>query len=157
MTLVQFDDIPVAASFRSNRRTITDADILAFAGISGDFNALHMDDIFIEEMTPFRARVAHGLLGVSVGSGLTSDLDRWFTLAYLECRRTFPGPIFAGDTIWVEYEVTDKRASRSKCDRGIVTLSVKLLNQDGDVLQEGTDVLMIGRARRGGGGESQDG
>ena len=148
--LVQFDDIAVGDRVVSGRRTITDADILAFAGVSGDFNALHMDDIFARDETPFGKRIAHGLLGVAVGSGLHSELDRWYILAYLECRRTFRKPIFAGDTIHVTYEVTETRASRSKTDRGVVTMQVELLNQDGEVLQSGVDVIMIGRRPEGG-------
>jgi 3-hydroxybutyryl-CoA dehydratase len=144
-SLVCLEDIAVGTRITTARRTITDADIVAFAGISGDFNALHMDDLFVEQMTPFPGRVAHGLLGVAIGSGLQSDLDRWYTLAYLEARRTFPKPIFAGDTIWAEYEVTDKRESRSRSDRGVVWLDVRLMNQDHAVTQEGVDVLLVGR------------
>lgn len=143
--LIQFDDIKVGARITSTRRTITDADILAFAGVSGDFNPLHMDDVFAREETPFGRRIAHGLLGVAVGSGLSSEIDRWYILAYLECSRSFRKPIFAGDTIGVVYEVTEARPSSSKPDRGVITMQVELVNQDGEVLQAGTDVIMVGR------------
>jgi 3-hydroxybutyryl-CoA dehydratase len=142
---VYFDDVDEGLRVTSARRTITDADIMNFAGVSGDFNPLHTDDIFIREETPFRGRIAHGLLGLAIGSGLKSELDSWLVLAYLTASRDFVGPIYPGDTIWVEYEVTEKRASRSKPDRGIVTLSVELKNHDGEVAQRGTDVLLLGR------------
>ena len=142
---VYFDDVDEGLRVTTARRTITDADIMGFAGVSGDFNPLHTDDIFIREETPFRGRIAHGLLGLAIGSGLKSELDAWLVLAYLTASRDFVGPIYPGDTIWVEYEVTEKRASRSKPDRGIVTLSVELKNQDGEVVQRGTDVLLLSR------------
>jgi 3-hydroxybutyryl-CoA dehydratase len=143
--LVHFDDISAGTRIESTGRTITDADILAFAGVSGDFNSLHMDDVFAREETPFGQRIAHGLLGVAVGSGLSSALDRWYILAYLECQRSFKQPIFAGDTIRMVSEITEARASRSSPDRGVITLAVELVNQDGAVLQSGIDVIMVGR------------
>ena len=142
---VYFDEVEEGLRVTSARRTITDADVMNFAGVSGDFNPLHTDDIFVREETPFRGRIAHGLLGLAIGSGLRSDLDAWLVLAYLTASRDFVGPIYPGDTIWVEYEVTEKRASRSKPDRGVVTLAVELKNQDGEVVQRGTDVLLLGR------------
>jgi 3-hydroxybutyryl-CoA dehydratase len=142
---VYFDDVEEGLRVTSARRTVTDADVMSFAGVSGDFNPLHTDDIFVREETPFRGRIAHGLLGLAIGSGLRSELDSWLVLAYLAASRDFVGPIYPGDTIWVEYEVTEKHASRSKPDRGIVTLAVELKNQDGEVVQRGTDVLLLGR------------
>ena len=145
MELVYFDDVEEGQRVTTARRTITEADIMAFAGVSGDFNPLHTDELFAKNDTPFGRRIAHGLLGLSVGSGLKSETDAWYVLAFLETRRTFAGPIYPGDTIWIEYEVAEKRASKSKPDRGVVTVNVELKNQDGDVVQHGIDVLMLGR------------
>ena len=144
---VYYEDIEEGATFTSLRRTITDADILNFAGVSGDFNPLHIDDIFVREHTAFRARIAHGLLSLAVGTGLSNDSDRWQTLAFLECTRRFVGPVYAGDTIYVRYRVASKRESNSNRDRGIVTLDIDMVNQDGTVVQTGQDVSLVGKRR----------
>jgi acyl dehydratase len=105
-----------------------------------------MDDVVAEEETPFGRRVAHGLLGLSFGVGLRSDVDRWQILAFLECRRRFLAPLFPGDTIHCVYRVTERRASQSKPDRGVVTLDVGLVNQHGATVQQGENVLLVGRS-----------
>jgi acyl dehydratase len=145
---VYFEDIPEGATFTSNRRTITDADIVNFAGISGDFDPLHTDDLYIREHTAYRGRIAHGLLTLSIGSGLSGAIDGWQTLAYLECNRRFVAPVYAGDTVQIEYRVAAKRESRSRPDRGIVTLDVRMTNQDGIEIQVGQDVNLVARRGR---------
>jgi 3-hydroxybutyryl-CoA dehydratase len=142
---IYFEDIPEGAVFISQRRTITDADIINFAGISGDFDPLHTDDLYIRERTDYRARIAHGLLMLSIGSGLAGAIDGWQMLAYLECNRRFVAPVYAGDTVQVEYRVASKRESRSRPDRGIVALDVRMTNQDGVEVQVGQDVSLIAR------------
>lgn len=144
MERVYLEDIEVGRSWESARRTVTEADIVNFCGLSGDFNALHTDDRFIREETPFRERIAHGLLVLSIASGLRSEADAWHTIAYLEEQRRFVAPTYAGDTISAFWRVESTRRSRSQPDRGIVTLSVEVRNQDGDVVQTGTDVLLVG-------------
>jgi 3-hydroxybutyryl-CoA dehydratase len=144
MTRICFDDIAEGQAYTTSRRTITDADIVNFAGLSGDFNPLHLDDVFAQEETPFGRRVAHGLLGLSVGSGLRCEMDDWYVLAFLETRRRFQGPVFPGETIHTEYTVASKRRSESKPDRGVVVVDVKLVKQDGTVVQSGEDTLLIG-------------
>jgi len=140
---IYFEDIPAGATFTSCRRTITDADIVNFAGLSGDFDPLHTDDLFIREHTDYRARIAHGLLTLSIGSGLAGAIDGWQTLAYLECSRRFVAPVYAGDTVQIEYRVAAKRESRSRPGRGIVTLEVRMTNQDGIEVQVGQDVNLV--------------
>lgn len=125
------------------RRTLTDADIMFFAGLSGDYNALHTDELFVTEHTPFRGRIAHGLLVLSISSGLRSDLDAVQSLAYLEVQRRFVGAVYPGDTIHARWKVNEVRRSRSRPDAGVVTLAVEVVNQDGDVVQEGTDVWLV--------------
>ena len=147
MTRIAFDSITVGDRITTSRRTITEADIVAFAGISGDFNPLHMDEEFAREHTPYGRRIAHGMLGASVTTGLRSEYDDWDVLAFLECTRQFKGPIFPQDTIHAEYEVTEKRPSRSRPGTGIVVIAVRLVKQDGDVAQTGTDVVLIAGER----------
>ncbi len=139
-----FEDIERGCRVVTARRTITEADILWFCGLSGDFNPLHTDLEFIREHTPFRDRIAHGHLVLSITGGLRSELDAWRIVAYLDCRRRFLAPVYAGDTIHATYLVTDLRLSRSRPGTGVVTCEVETLNQDGDVVQQGIDVLLIG-------------
>lgn len=144
MQRVYFEQIEVGQSWESARRTVTEADIVNFCGLSGDFNPLHTDDRFIREQTPFRERIAHGLLVLSITSGLRSDTDSWHVLAYLEEQRRFVAPVYAGDTISAFWRVESTRRSRSQPDKGIVTLEVEVRNQDGEVVQAGSDVLLVG-------------
>jgi len=144
MERVYLEQIEAGQSWESARRTVTEADIVNFCGLSGDFNALHTDDRFVREETPFRGRIAHGLLVLSIASGLRSDTDAWHVLAYLEEQRRFVAPVYAGDTISGFWRVESTRRSRSQPDKGIVTLAVEVRNQDGEVVQTGTDVLLVG-------------
>jgi 3-hydroxybutyryl-CoA dehydratase len=139
-----FDDIDTGHVVVTARRTMTEADILWFCGLSGDFNPLHTDIEFIREHTPFRDRVAHGHLVLSITGGLRSELDTWRIIAYLDCQRRFLAPVYAGDTIHATYRVTEIRPSRSRPGTGVVTLDVETLNQDGEVVQQGADVLLVG-------------
>ncbi len=147
MARIAFDSITVGDRISTSRRTITEADIVAFAGISGDFNPLHMDEEFARDHTPYGRRIAHGMLGASVTTGLRSEYDDWDVLAFLECTRQFKGPIFPQDTIHAEYEVTEKRPSRSRPGTGIVVIAVRLVKQDGDVAQTGTDIVLVAGER----------
>lgn len=142
-----FEDIQVGDEYLSPGRTVTEADIVAFAGLSGDYNVLHTDAEFMKTSI-FGERIAHGLLGLSISSGLgTRAVTRPFaTLAFLNLRWRFKGPIKIGDTIKVRLKVTDKRET-SKSDRGIVTIQRHVLNQRGELVQEGDTELMIERRK----------
>jgi 3-hydroxybutyryl-CoA dehydratase len=144
---VQLEDIEVGASFETSRRTVTEADIVAFAGVSGDFNPLHVDEIFAREQTPFGGRIAHGPLVLSMSYGLRSVRDDWQILALASCDRRFRAPVFPGDTVWGVYEVLERRASRSRPGTGFVTLGVSIHSDRGEVVQEGQDVLMVAARR----------
>ena len=143
MALRYLEDLPAGLEVRTARRTVTEADVMAFAGISGDFNALHTDEVFVRERTPFRGRIAHGLLVLSISSGLRSELDGVESVAYLEERREFVAPTYPGDTIWAVWTVEDSRPSRSRPGTGVVRLRVEVRNQDGEVVQRGTDVWLV--------------
>ena len=148
MTIViqYFDDINEGDSFSSARRTVTDADILAFAGVSGDFHAPHVDDVYASQESLFGRRVAHGLLTVAIGNGMRSDLDDWDDVVYAGLSRRFVGPVFAGDTIHTNYVVTETRPSSSRSDRGVVTVGVTIVNSaTGDVVATGDDTYLVRR------------
>jgi acyl dehydratase len=140
-----FEDIEVGQEYVSPGRTVTEADIVAFAGLSGDYNVLHTDAEFMRTSI-FGERIAHGLLGLAIQSGLgTRAMPRPFaTIAFLGLRWRFKGPIKIGDTIKVRIRVTDKRET-SKPDRGIVVLQRSVTNQRGEVVQEGDTDVMVER------------
>jgi acyl dehydratase len=142
-----FDDLAVDDEWESPCRTITEADVVAFAGLSGDFNPLHMDHE-IARSGPFGQPVAHGLLGLSIASGLTSQSPRVETMAFLGIVEwNFLQPIAFGDTIHVISRVAALEP-RSRGRRGVVTWNRRLVNQHGKVLQEGlTKTLVRGRGR----------
>jgi acyl dehydratase len=142
-----FEDIEVGDEYLSPGRTVTETDIVAFAGLSGDYNILHTDAEFMKTSI-FGERIAHGLLGLAISSGLgTRAMARpYATLAFLGLRWRFKGPIKIGDTIKVRMKVTAKRET-SKPDRGIVTVQRHVLNQRGEVVQEGDTELMVERRK----------
>lgn len=144
MTLY-FDDLAMGTEFRSLGRTIREADIVAFAGLSGDYNPLHTDREWVAANTSFPEPVAHGLLVLSASSGLrTPGLDELHILAFLEVNRRMKAPTMPGDTIRQSQIVRELRRSTTQPDRGVVVLEVAVTNQNGAIVQTGTDVLLVG-------------
>jgi 3-hydroxybutyryl-CoA dehydratase len=143
---VYLEDLEPGQQLQSAGRTITDADILAFAGVSGDFNELHTNEEWVKANTPFSGRIAHGLLILGIASGLRNAvLDQLFVIAYLNVERAFTGPTYVGDTISARWTVGDIRESRSRPEAGIVRLDCEVAKSDGTVVQHGADVCLIGR------------
>jgi acyl dehydratase len=142
-----WEDVAVGDEYVSPGRTVTEADIVAFAGLSGDYNVLHTDAEFMKSSI-FGERIAHGLLGLAIQSGLgTRAMPRPFaTIAFLGLRWRFKGPIKIGDTIKVRIKVTEKRET-TKPDRGIVVLLRSVVNQRGEVVQEGETDILVERRR----------
>jgi acyl dehydratase len=140
-----FEEFPIGETLVSGRRTITEADVAAFAGLSGDFNPLHTDEVFAQS-TPFKGRIAHGLLVVAVFSGLVNQAG-WFagtTIALLELTTRFVGAVRFGDTVQVTLETVGARET-SKPDRGTVTQKVTIKNQRDEAVIEGQQVVMLSR------------
>jgi 3-hydroxybutyryl-CoA dehydratase len=137
-----FDDLAVGQAWESLGRTVTETDIVSFAGLSGDFNPIHMDHEFART-TPFRRPIAHGLLLLAIGSGLSVSAPLVRTLAILGIKEWhFKGPVFAGDTVHVRTRVIEKEV-RSRGRRGVVTWHRQILNQHGKVVQEGVTMTMV--------------
>lgn len=133
-----FDDLTVGIGDVSPRRTIGEADVTAFAALSGDRNPLHVDATHAAA-GPFGRRVAHGLLGTAIASGLFTETDLSRSLqraliAMLGVEAKFEAPIFFGDTVELEATVTDLRPTSSG-DRGIATLERRLRKVDGTAVQ----------------------
>ena len=141
-----FDDLEVGQHWVSLGRTITEADVVNFAGLSGDFNPIHIDHEFART-TPYRRPIAHGLLVLAVGSGLGVGAPQMRTLAVTEIREWhFRGPVFIGDTIRVRGSVTAKEV-RARGRRGVITWTRQIINQEGKVVQEGVSLTLVeGRA-----------
>lgn len=142
------EDCAVGATFITPGRTITETDIAAFAGLSGDYNQLHTNAEFCKATT-FGKPVAHGLLVLSITSGLTARLplltglqNSILGLVNLECR--WRAPVFSGDTISVRVEISDVTET-SKPDRGIVLLNRTAQNQSGQDVMLSDWKLMIKR------------
>jgi 3-hydroxybutyryl-CoA dehydratase len=127
-----FEDLAVGDRFRSRARTITEADIATYSGLSGDYHPLHTDEEFARR-GPFGGRIAQGCLTLSVATGLEFSMmdtrDESRILAFYGMDRVrFVAPVKIGDTIRLEGEVTalDEKDS----GRGVVTVHQEIKNQD---------------------------
>jgi acyl dehydratase len=141
-----YEDLKVGMTFPTPRRTVTEADLVNFAGVSGDYNRLHTDEEFAKT-TIFGRRVAHGTLVLSISQGLRqrAGVFEGTLMALLEIRSwRFIKPVFIGDTIGVETEVADLRET-SQADRGVIVQRVRIRNQRDEVVQEGELVSLIRR------------
>jgi acyl dehydratase len=142
-----FEDVEVGFRFETPSRTITEADLVAFAGVSGDFNPLHTDATFAAG-TIYGERIAHGALILSIATGLRQRVGLFdgTLMGLLEIRNwRFVAPVRIGDTIRARNEVTDLRPS-SKPDRGVMVQRVEVVNQADEVVNDGELVLLLRRA-----------
>ncbi|HUV69838.1 MAG TPA: MaoC/PaaZ C-terminal domain-containing protein [Terracidiphilus sp.] len=135
-----FEDLKAGDWFETGHLVVTEAHIVAFAGLSGDFFDIHMDDEFARAQG-FAGRIAHGLLGLALTDGLKNRASvRIMAIASLGWNWRFTGPIFAGDRIGVKVAVKEARLSSK--GQGIVTLHLKVTQQEGRVVQEGETTLL---------------
>ena len=137
------EDFEIGKTYTTAARTITEADVVNFAGLSGDFNPLHMDEEFAKSNL-FGTRIAHGALGFILSTGLSNQtgLYEGTTIAFLECTVKYPAPLKIGDTVDVCVTPTETRHS-SKPGKGILKQSVRLVNQEDTVVMESEQVLMM--------------
>ncbi len=140
-----FEEFTVGKRFVTQGRTVTETDIVAFAALTGDYDPLHVDAEFGKK-TQFGERIAHGLLGASYAVGLITALGlrERTVIAILSMTWDFNGPIKIGDTIHVD-QVSKSVRETKKADRGIVVFDVKLVNQRGEVVQQGERTLLVSR------------
>lgn len=138
-----FSDFEPDQVFTTGRRTVTEADVVAFAGLSGDFNPLHTDQVFAEQ-TPFGQRIAHGMLSASISTGLAQTLGIFegTTLALMEQTFQYKAPVFFGDTIHLRLTVSELKPS-SKGGKGVVTFRSEVVKQDGTVVVDGRWVVLM--------------
>ena len=141
-----FDRLEIGMNWTSPRRTVTETDIVQFAGMTGDFNPLHVDHDFASR-SPFRKPIAHGLLGLSWVAGLQSNAPRVDTLAFLGIRNwQFVLPLFVGDTVFVQCEVTSKEETGRRS--GQVIWTHRLLKLPDQICQQGEFVTLVRIDRR---------
>lgn len=143
--------LEVGHRFESAGRTITESDIVNFACLSGDFNRLHVDYEYASA-TPFGQRIAHGLLVLSVLSGLTTQSSGYrqlepYVLALIDIHCRFPKPTFIGDTIVVRVTVAEK-TGQYRPGKDKVVFRREAINQRGEVVVQ-ADFAMILRSMEG--------
>lgn len=138
-----FDQFKLGDCFTSQGRTITESDVVSFAGLSGDFNPLHTDKEF-GKTTPFGERIAHGMLIQAIATGMANwtGVFEGTTLALMEQTIRYKAPVMFGDTVHLELEVLEKKPT-SKPDRGVVRFTARVLNQKSEVVQEGEWTLLM--------------
>jgi len=142
-----YEDIEVGEAYESPGRTVTETDVVLFAGLSGDYNVLHTDAEFMKTSI-FGERIAHGLLGLAVQSGLFSRATQAYaSIGLVGMRWKFKAPIKIGDTVRLRARVSAKHDD-GKPDRGQITVQRTIVNQRDEVVQEGeTDVLVEKRGQ----------
>lgn len=144
MTKRYWEEIEIGEEFTSPSRTITEADIVMFGALTGDFMGFHMDEEFART-TIYGGRIAHGLLGLAYMGGLEMlahfDIASMGTLGWSV---DFRAPIRIGDTVTARFKVASKRET-SKPDRGIVAIKAQLFNQRNELLQDAEHRRMVKR------------
>jgi acyl dehydratase len=143
---LHYEDLDVGRCWRTAGRTVTEADIVAFAGVSGDFNPIHVD---AEHATAsqFGERIAHGALVLAIATGLRQQQNvfRGTLKAWLGMREwRFQAPVRIGDTIHVVTAITERRETKD-AGSGLVVQAVKVRNQRDEVVASGEFVTLMAR------------
>jgi acyl dehydratase len=142
---LHWEDFNPGARFESGSRAITEADVVAFASFSGDWNPIHLDEEFART-TPIGKRIAHGILGMAIASGLgdREGILEGTILAFLSMEWTFKAPIFIGDSIRQRRTVLEKMET-SKPSQGLLKFKVEVLNHRNEIVQEGIRTILLKR------------
>ena len=138
-----FEEFKEGETLETAGRTITEADVVNFAGMSADFNQIHTDAEYAAADT-FGQRVAHGLLVVAITTGLvvrTGVMDGT-VLAFRELEWKFSLPVFIGDTVRAKLEVVDLKPL-PRLGGGSITGKISVINQDDQVVHRGKMVLLV--------------
>lgn len=141
-----WEDWDIGAEFISPARTVTEADIVMFAGLSGDYNPLHINEEHCKN-TQFGTRIAHGPLVYAIAAGLIFQLHLYddTLIAFLGFDSLkFTNPVKAGDTIHAELKVLEKRET-SRADRGVMKRELKVYNQRGEMVQDAVQAFLLKR------------
>jgi acyl dehydratase len=138
-----FEEFEIGQVLLTAGRTVTESDIVRFAGMSGDFNQIHTDADYAARDS-FGQRVAHGLLVQSIASGLAvqSGVIEGTVLAFRELNCKFSLPVYIGDTIQVKLEIAEKKAL-PRLGGGQVIMKIHVFNQQGKAVQRGSWVMLV--------------
>lgn len=140
-----FEELEIGQRWVTHNRTVTEADIVTFAGLSGDFFPLHVDREYAAR-SRFGQRVAHGFLVLSIASGLIPANPEAVVALYGLDQVRFIQPVFIGDTLHVELEVVDKRERDD--GSGVVGFKQTIVKQNGEVAAVSTYRLLIRKGKR---------
>lgn len=144
-----FEDLPVGRKFRTVGRTLTEADLVNFIGVTGLTEVLFSNTEFLREESDIKQRVLPGAMVYSFAEGLLVHATMQHTgFAFLHMELDVKGPTFAGDTIHVECEVVESRLSQSRPGRGLVRTLNRVVKQDGSVVISYSPLRMV-KARAG--------
>ena len=141
------EDFEVGQTYKSGGRTITECDVATFAGLSGDFNPLHMDEEYAKTQSIFGKRIAHGMIGPVIMTGMSNHMGMFegTTIAFLELSIKYPAPLEIGATVHLEMTPTEIRHT-SKPGKGILTLNANLVDHHGKVITECVwKIMMLAR------------
>jgi len=138
-----FEEFDIGDTIDTAARTITESDVMCFAGLSGDYNELHTNAEYAKQ-TMFGERIAHGLLGLSIVSGLSSRIGfgEGTVQAFTGLEWKFRAPVKFGDTIRARFEVKRKK-EMARLGGGFVVLDVEVFNQHDETVQKGSWTLLI--------------
>lgn len=139
----RYEEFKIGEEYTTAARTITEADISTFAGLSGDYNPLHTNEEFANK-TPLKSRIAHGMLTASISTGLAnqSRIFEGTTIAVLSMTFRYTGVVRPGDTIKLIFSPREMKES-SKPGRGIITFDIKVVNQREEDVIKGEWVVMM--------------
>ena len=142
---LHFEDFEVGRAFQSASRTVTEADVMNFAGVSGDFNPLHTDETFAAA-TPLKTRIAHGMLTMAVATGLANQMGIFegTTVALMQQTIQYKGVVKFGDTVKIVMTVKERKESKNP-SRGVVVFDVPVTNQAGEVVVQSEWTLLMAR------------
>lgn len=139
-----FEDLPLGRKFRTVGRTLTEADLVSFIGVTGMTEVLFSNVEFLREESDIDRRVVPAAMVYSFAEGLLVHATMQHTgFAFLHMELNVEGPTFAGDTIHVECEVIESRRSKSRSNRGLVRTRNRVVKQDGSVALTYTPLRMV--------------
>lgn len=138
-----YGEVEVGEEWMSGGRTITEADIVNFAGVSGDFYPLHLDREYAKS-TLFGKPIAHGMLVLSVATGLMNFKPGIIAAFYGMDKIRFVRPTFIGDTVKVRLTAADKQEGKS--GTGVIVCNTEIINQNGETVIAGTLRMLVNKA-----------
>ena len=140
-----FEEFVIDEEIVSGSRTVTEADVVNFAHLSGDFQPEHLNEEYARK-GPMGERIAHGLLVMSMASGLLNQTGVFegTSIAILEVTARFVKAVKFGDTIRAIQKIMGKKET-SKPDRGVLTTRITVLNQDDQTILEADLVMLLYR------------